>query len=286
MRIDNKVDLKDVIKNAFVYIGKKELHVNEITRYVKDMVKEFNEIDIDTLRKKVNTVLASDVKLKTKSHTFERVKNGRGSYKKGLYSLYVIKEKENPINPDSKKNKKNEKGLFDSEQSSETKNKVYINSNIFNGLSTQQIGKSGEYAVVSELLFRGFNATPMTVDDGVDIAASVASKGKFFFIQVKTTSCINDSFETKIDKDSYARYNMSNMYYIIVIRFIKDSIPINQYLIFNSYDIEKMVSRDLVGNNQNTYTMRFKMWNGGIYIVRQGKDDDVTFHLNNWSWIK
>ena len=252
------------------------------------MVKDFEEMDIEVLRKKINGVLASDVKLKTKPHTFEKVKNGKNGFKKGMYSLCVAKEKPNPINPDSKKikGKTQDPNLFDKEDKLVVEKTGNIASNIFNGLSTQQIGKAGEYAVVSELLFRGYNATPMTVDDGVDIAASIASKGKFFFVQVKTTSCMKDSFETKIDKDSYARYNMANMYYIIVIRFIKDGLPINQYLIFNSYDIEKMVSRDLIGNNQNTYTMKFKMWNGGIYIVRQGRDDDVTFHLNNWKWIK
>lgn len=46
-------------------------------------------------------------------------------------------------------------------------------------------GKGGEFSVVSELLFRGYNASIMSVDEGIDITASKGDK--FFFIQVKTS---------------------------------------------------------------------------------------------------
>src|SRR3989344_4130368 len=46
------------------------------------------------------------------------------------------------------------------------------------------IGKGGEHLVCSELLFRGFNASIMSVDVGVDISA--IKDNKFFGIQVKT----------------------------------------------------------------------------------------------------
>ncbi|MBI2355705.1 MAG: hypothetical protein HYV13_00680 [Candidatus Doudnabacteria bacterium] len=45
-------------------------------------------------------------------------------------------------------------------------------------------GKGGEAAVMSELLFRGFNANILPVDYGVDIAA--IKEARTYLIQVKT----------------------------------------------------------------------------------------------------
>ncbi len=47
-------------------------------------------------------------------------------------------------------------------------------------ISTQNIGAAGEHAVVSELLYRGFNASKMAVDDGIDIVASKETRSFIF----------------------------------------------------------------------------------------------------------
>lgn len=290
MENTSNVDLKEIIKDAFKYLKKKEIHVNELSDYIKSAIPEYKDVDIDIIRKKVNSRLAADVKLVSKEPTFSKVKNGKKGYKKGIYMLRIPKTTDNPIKPDKVKQTKKEEGqksLFGDENK---KNEIGLQNNtpisVFEGISTAQIGKGGEFAVMSELLFRGFNASSMTVDDGVDIAATKEKDGRFFFIQVKTTSCEEDTFSVNIDKNSYSRYNVSNMFYVIVIRFIKDNLLQNQYLVFNSYDIEKLASRDMTGIYQKYISMKFKMWDGGIFIVRQGKSDDVTFHLNNWNWIK
>lgn len=275
-----------MIKDAFKYIGKKEIHVNDLARYIHDFVSEYNGADIDDLKSKISNRLSSDVNKGDKS-VFVRVKNGKKGFKRGVYSLRKEKVDPKPIKPDDLFGNGREK----EPKEDNTKNQIPANVSatsikVFDGLSTTQIGKGGEFAVVSELLLRGFNANVMTVDDGVDIFASKEKEGKFFLIQVKTTSCDVDSFQVNIDKSSYARYNVSNMYYIIVVRYIKESLPQNQYLIFNSFDIEKFVSIGVAGNSEKYYSMKFKVWNGDIRVVRQGKDESVFFHLNNWGWIK
>lgn len=65
---------------------------------------------------------------------------------------------------------------------------------VFSNSSCDKIfcGKGGEFAVVSELLFRGYNASIMSADEGVDITASKGDK--FFFIQVKTSFSKKTSF--------------------------------------------------------------------------------------------
>ena len=57
-------------------------------------------------------------------------------------------------------------------------------------INTQYVGKAGEMAVFSELLFYGYNASIMSVDDGIDLVAT--KDGRFFFIQVKTAISNND----------------------------------------------------------------------------------------------
>lgn len=287
------MELKEVLKDAFKYIGKKEVHVNELTSYVRDFVAEYKNENFEKLKSKINAKLSNDMKrivngknVENKNSTFVK------GAKRGIYMLRRERIAANPISPDKPKLPKgknmNSKSLFpDSLKESPTPLPLYENElNVFEGLSTSQIGKGGEFSVVSELLFRGFNANMMTVDDGVDITAAKEKDGKFFLIQVKTTSLVDDSFQVNIDKNSYSRYNVANMYYVVVVRFIKDKRPQNQYLIFNSYDIEKMVSIGLIGESQKYYSLKFKQWNGDIYLVRQGKNDCVSFHLNNWSWIK
>src|SRR3989344_8302855 len=79
------------------------------------------------------------------------------------------------------------------------------------------IGKGGEHLVCSELLFRGFNASIMSVDIGVDISA--IKDNKFFGIQVKTAR--KNSFDTysfHIRKKSFDRFNQGNIFYILVLR--------------------------------------------------------------------
>lgn len=287
------MDLKDILKDAFKYIGKKEIHVNELAAYVREFVSEYKNEDIEKLKTKINAKLAGDLKrtlngkiVENKESIFIKVSNGKKGFKKGVYALRPERKVKRPIEPDKKIK------IGDLFGSDTTKNKPselsshLVSSNLFENLSTGQIGKGGEFAVVSELLFRGFNANIMTVDDGVDICATKEKDGKFFLIQVKTTSCNDDTFLVNIDKNSYSRYNVSNMYYIVVVRFIKEGLPQNQYLIFNSFDIERLVTIGFAGDSQKYYSMKFKVWNGDIRIVRQGKDDSIIFHLNNWGWIK
>lgn len=38
--------------------------------------------------------------------------------------------------------------------------------------NTSYRGKGGEFAVMAELLYKGYNANPMTVDEGIDVVAS------------------------------------------------------------------------------------------------------------------
>ncbi|MEK7112972.1 MAG: HTH domain-containing protein, partial [Patescibacteria group bacterium] len=80
------------------------------------------------------------------------------------------------------------------------------------------IGKAGEYAVLSELLFRGYNAALMAVDIGVDILATKGSET--FHIQVKTRNISkrHDAFHFNLRIVSFERHNAGKTFYIFVLR--------------------------------------------------------------------
>lgn len=48
--------------------------------------------------------------------------------------------------------------------------------------STQYTGRVGEHRVVSELLFRGYNASIMSVDEGLDIVATRGPLQRLTFV--------------------------------------------------------------------------------------------------------
>lgn len=98
---------------------------------------------------------------------------------------------------------------------------------------TNRIGKAGEMAVLSELTFRGYNVTSMTVDEGIDLVAS--KDNIFYFIQVKTTYLDALSrFSVQIPVESYNRVKQNNVIYIFVLR---EEIGRMRYFIFHQNDI-------------------------------------------------
>ena len=85
-------------------------------------------------------------------------------------------------------------------------------------IPTLYLGAAGELAVLSELVFRGYNANRMMIDDGIDI---VAMKNNIYtYIQVKTSVINDDRINWGIKRESFERYaSLPNMTYILVARY-------------------------------------------------------------------
>jgi hypothetical protein len=142
-------------------------------------------------------------------------------------------------------------------------------------------GKGGEHLVCSELLFRGFNASIMSVDVGVDISA--IKDNKFFGIQVKTAR--KNSFDTysfHIRKKSFDRFSQGNIFYILVLR---DGIN-NSFLILPSNEVEKKIKEKAIFtvNNNSGYALNVKFRDQKIYLGNT--DHEMSYFLDNWSLIK
>lgn len=143
------------------------------------------------------------------------------------------------------------------------------------------IGKGGEHLVCSELLFRGFNASIMSVDVGVDISA--IKDNKFFGIQVKTAR--KNSFDTysfHIRKKSFDRFNQGNIFYILVLR---DGLK-NSFLILPSNEVEKKVKENAIFtvNNNTGYALNVKFRDQKIYLGNI--DHEMGYFIDSWHLIK
>src|SRR3989344_2825015 len=143
------------------------------------------------------------------------------------------------------------------------------------------IGKGGEHLVCSEMLFRGFNASIMSVDVGVDISA--IKENKFFGIQVKTAR--KNSFNTysfHIRKKSFDRFNQGNIFYILVLR---DGLK-NSFLILPSNEVEKKIKERAIStvNNNTGYALTVKFRDDKVYLGNM--DHEMGYFLDNWDLIK
>lgn len=142
-------------------------------------------------------------------------------------------------------------------------------------------GKAGEHFVCSELLFRGHNASIMSVDTGLDIIAT--KDNKIFGIQVKTAN-INkyQTYNFNIRKVSFSRHDSGNVYYVFVLR---SSIE-KKVLIMPVHELEKKIHEGAVPEvrSKSLYRIAIKIREGHVYLGNMTHNMD--YYLNNWEIIK
>jgi len=239
---------REILKDA----GRKGMHVTDIAKAAaaKNMNMGMPE---EEMIKKLLAALARNLKLKVDSPTFAKVNwdkgPRKGKPKQGWYRLKI--DKVAPV--------------------STTVQAPKIDRSFF--------GRAGEYAVMSELLFWGFNSSIMSVDDGIDIVAS--KNGSFFHIQVKTATCQeNGKYQFTIRQDTFKRYNSADMFYVFVMR----EKTRNEFIIIPSFNISYFIGAGIISGS-TTYTLvissnakktEFTL-NGGKADITQfyGKFEDI-----------
>ena len=244
--------LKELVIEVLSESGK-TMHVNDIAAAA--ILKYPNIPDPpEQLAAKISALLATEVKKPKAQSLFSKPKNKAGGFRRGMYRLRVGR-KAIPKNfkvPEQPK------------------------------VTTQYTGKAGEYAVMSELLFFGFNASAMTVDDGIDI---VASKGEsYFHIQVKTANATAGSkFQFKVTKRAFGSKDAAATFYVLVLRICENSRNTCEYLILQSSEIRRLVDKGVVkdGESMNLSVERER---GNRFLLN--KAEDVTWSLNRFDNIK
>lgn len=146
------------------------------------------------------------------------------------------------------------------------------------------IGTAGEMAVISELMFHGYNANKMFIDEGIDI---VATKNNIYsYIQVKTTCMENGTIYCQIKQENYDTYIQNQIRYIIVARYNDKGIDRNIFFVFNSLDISKGIYGKYIKQGQNCISIkiRFNAQDGKFYLY-DNTESDISWHLNNFSLV-
>ena len=142
-------------------------------------------------------------------------------------------------------------------------------------------GKGGEHLVCSELLFRGFNASIMSVDVGIDISA--IKDNKFFGIQVKTANTNKfDTYNFHIRRVSFERHNQGNVFYIFVLRVSNKT----RFLILSTNDLERKIKEGAIFevNNKSGFAVNIKFRDDKVYLGNMGHE--MGYFLDNWNLIK
>lgn len=230
--------------------AKEPLHYEEITK--RAIEQNLVETSGATPEATMNAQLSVDIKNKKDNSAFVRVKPG-------IFSL----------NPHYTEEKQEE------EEKEEQAREEDVES-----VSTQYIGKAGEHLVVSELLFRGYNASVMTVDEGLDIVTTKAER--LYNVQVKTSTENRYNyyvFDLRIS--SFEKHNRNNTFYIFVLKG-----KATNFLILPYVEIQKNIDQHniLVVNKGTRYRVNIRIRSGKLYLGN--KENDASYFMNNWSLIK
>ena len=224
-------------------------HVNDIAKMVVDRFPNI-QVTPDKLPGKISAVLAADAKKKGTKASFSKIKNKSGGLKRGIYRL-----KRKPI--------------------------VKPTPTLQPNVSNQYTGKAGETAVISELLFYGFNASGMAVDDGIDVIAG--KNNKYFHIQVKTSNHSDSGFFTfSIKKSSFIAKDSFQTFYIFVLRESDDYRYYNDYLILPSSQVRQLIEVGIIRDGQ-TLSIKIQKDKRGRYFLNAKQD--VTISVNTFSQI-
>ena len=194
---------KDVLKPA----GLRGMHVDDIAATAAASNKSMS-LTPEEFSRKLQGALAANLKLKSQKPSFVRVEGKKkGQYKRGWYRLKV--DRTAPV----------------------------IAQVVAPETDKAFTGKAGEYAVMSELLFWGYNASVMSVDSGIDVVAS--KDNKYFHIQVKTAAEKEGGrFSFSIRNSSFTLHHDSSMFYIFVLRRKLS----NEYVIIPSSYLQVLVA--------------------------------------------
>lgn len=231
--------------------NKKPMHVNDIATVLVGKYP-YIQVPLDKLPSKIASMLSANIKTYKIKSIFSKPKNKQGRPKKGMYRV------------------------------KHTRVKAVIVTPTVPELTTGYIGKAGEHAVLSELLYYGYNASIMTVDDGIDIVAS--KNEKYFHIQVKTSNANKNTgkFGFTLQKKSFDRQDSTITYYIFVMRKLEKGRYVNDFLIFPNSSIKHFVNMGVLKDNKSMSLLVENTSDGGYLL---NNSENVTAMLNRFDEI-
>ncbi len=229
---------------------KKQLHIKQVAEIlIARYPLHFQNDDVETLAQRIGQTIRNHIQSTKSKAKLTKVPNGRGGYLSGVYR---VKQKRKKIIPEK-----------------------------LPQISTGYTGKAGEYGLLSELLFRGYNASIMTVDEGIDVIAS--NENKYFHIQVKTSN-INQcgKFQFTIQSNSYKANNASTTFYVLITRRFISGLWRSDYIVLQSSDIARFIATEIIKDGKQ-YPLAIRYESGKCIL---NKNTDITYYLNNFEPLK
>lgn len=229
------------------------MHVDDVAQAI--LAKYPNmQVTPEILAQKVSAVLAADVKKRKGSSLFSKPKNKVGGFRRGVYRLRV--------------GRKSVAKTFKVPEQPK--------------VSSQFTGKAGEYAVMSELLFYGFNASVMTVDDGIDIVAN--KEDSYFHIQVKTANASSQSkYQFRVTKRAFGSKDASSTFYVLVMRVNEDTRNACEHLVLPSSEIRRLVDKAVIRDG-DAMNISIERERGNRFLLNGV--EDVSWALNRFDNVK
>ncbi|MDR2439557.1 MAG: hypothetical protein LBE12_09355 [Planctomycetaceae bacterium] len=274
------MEIGEAVQHAVKMLGKNEFKTSELVEQIC-LLAEYKESPVEQIKNRVDGYMNRNSK--SKNALYAKSLNAKNRPQKGVYR--IIKKKEQPIikidkkgtSPKIKKDKENEGNFPDFNQlpslfSINANNKLYF-------------GKAGEFAVISELLFNGYNASIMSVDEGIDITAS--KNNKFFFIQVKSTQFINDSVSLSIKHNKFINNSSAEIYFIIVFRYAYKSVNTNRYIVIQNKLLDNYIFTGAVSKKDDgTINVKIKQKDGHLYLYNGNEYAKIDHLLDNFNSIQ
>ena len=145
------------------------------------------------------------------------------------------------------------------------------------------IGTAGECAVMSELMFSGYNANRMMIDEGADIIA--VKDNIYYYIQVKTSFVKdNGTVHWQIQKDRFEQFTSAQMRYIFVARYKERNTDKNIFFTFPTAILNDAIYNRCVkrGDAYITVKITFNQKSGEPMLYDE-KEKPVGNYMNNFN---
>ena len=244
-------------KNAALQVlteSKTPLHYREITK--RAIEQGLLETDGATPEATMNAQLAVNIKYGGENSEFIRTEAG-------VFAL----------NPNENGTTRGKAVQIQQELEENEEEKIKIDSSF--------VGKGGEHLVCSELLFRGYNASIMSVDTGMDITAT--KDGRLFSIQVKTSNLNQyNTYNFDVRKVSFERSYQGNIFYVFVLKSTAET----KFLILPFYEMEKKVHEKAILDivSYDKYRVKIDLRDDKVYLGN--RQHEMSYFLNKWDIIK
>nr|WP_321513027.1 hypothetical protein [uncultured Pseudodesulfovibrio sp.] len=233
----------EVLRENIKPMHYKDIAVEIVNRY---NLNKNQYISIDSLAGKISSSLSAHIRTKKNKAKISKIPGKKkDTFKQGMYRA-KRKRKTNSIQP-------------------------------LPSVGTGYTGKAGEFGVLSELLFRGYNASIMTVDEGIDVVAT--KNNKYFHIQVKTAnSNKSNKFLYTVAKNSFTAHHDASTYYIFILRRYLNDFWRSEFIVISSVILQTYILQNYI-KDAESMSITLKVENEKIFLNNK---ENVTWALNKF----